>query len=63
MDKKTYKINGMDCASCASLLVMDLEDAGIAAKCSYNKETLEVDKKSDQKKVEEIVKASGFSLS
>lgn len=63
MDKKVYKIKGMDCASCASLLEMDLEDAGIKAKCSYPKETLEVDSKADLKKVESIIKTSGFSLS
>lgn len=60
--KKTYKIQGFDCASCASLLEMDLEDAGIAAKCSYQKETLEVEASADQKKVAEIVKKSGYSV-
>ncbi len=63
MDKKVYKLKGMDCASCASLLEMDLEDAGIKAKCSYPKETLEVDSNADLKKVESIVKSSGFTLS
>lgn len=60
--KKTYKIKGFDCASCASLLEMDLEDVGINAKCSYQKETLEVDEKTDQKKVIEVVKKSGYSI-
>lgn len=63
MDKKTYKIEGMDCASCATLLELDLEDAGIKATCSYAKGTLEVDKNSDSKKVVEIVKKSGYSIS
>ena len=40
--KKIYKISGFDCASCATMLEMDLEDAGIKCKCSYAKETLEV---------------------
>lgn len=60
--KKVYKISGMDCASCASLLEMNLEDEGIAAKCSYAKETLEVDSNVDIKKVSKIVKSSGYSL-
>lgn len=57
-----YKIKGFDCASCANLLEMDLEDAGIMASCSYQKEELEVDDKHDQKKVIEIIKKSGYSI-
>ncbi len=62
--KKTYKIKGMDCASCAILLEMDLEEAGIKAACSYAKETLsaEIKDESETKKIEKIVQASGFSL-
>ncbi|HET7099415.1 MAG TPA: cation transporter [Patescibacteria group bacterium] len=59
---KTYKIKGMDCASCASLIEMDLEDVGIKSKCSYPKETLEIDGPHDEKKVIEIVKKSGYSI-
>lgn len=58
-----YKIKGFDCASCASLLEMDLEDAGIPAKCSYQKEELTIDDKHDKKKLEEIVKKSGYKIS
>lgn len=57
-----YKIKGFDCASCAGLLEMDLEDAGIPAKCSYAKEELEVDEKHDKNKVIEIVKKAGYSI-
>lgn len=60
---KTYKIEGMDCASCASLLEMDLEDIGIKASCSYPKSTLEVNGDHDTKKIIEIVKKSGFNIS
>ncbi|HKC04388.1 MAG TPA: cation transporter [Patescibacteria group bacterium] len=59
---KTYKIKGMDCASCASLIEMDLEDAGVSAKCSYVKETLEVKGDFDPKKIASIVSKSGFSI-
>ena len=58
-----YKIEGMDCASCASLLEMDLEDIGIKASCSYPKSSLEVVGDHDAKKVEEIIKKSGFNIS
>ncbi len=63
MKNKTYKIKGMDCASCASLIEMDLEDAGIKASCSYPKETLEIDGVHDQTKVIEIVSKAGYSIS
>lgn len=62
MSNKIYKIKGMDCASCASLIEMDLEDAGIASKCSYPKETLEIEGDHDKKKVVEIVKKAGYSI-
>jgi copper chaperone CopZ len=60
--KKVYKISGMDCASCASLLEMDLEDAGIVSKCSYPKETLEVEKEHNFAKLKEVVEKSGFKI-
>lgn len=52
----------MDCASCASLLEMDLEDIGITASCSYTKETLEVEGPHDSKKVIEIINKSGYQI-
>jgi copper chaperone CopZ len=60
---KIYKIKGMDCASCASLIELDLEDAGIKSKCSFPKETLEVEGKHDSKKVVDIVSKAGYSIS
>lgn len=63
MSKAIYKITGMHCASCASMIELDLEDAGIIAKCSYQKETLEVEDNIDSKKIVEIVKKSGYSIS
>ena len=65
MSKVKYKIIGMDCPSCAMLIESELEDAGIKAKVSYAKETLEVediDKKSFlilSKKITEL----GYKLS
>ncbi len=52
----------MDCAACATLLEMDLEDIGIKASCSYTKETLEINGGHDQKMIEEVVKKSGYNL-
>lgn len=62
--KKTYTIKGMDCASCAQMLELDLEDAGIKASCSYSKEELQVELKdtADDEKVKEITQNSGYLL-
>lgn len=65
MIKKTYKVAGMHCSSCASMIELDLEDANIAAKCDFANETLEVE--FDEKEVKEdevakIVKQSGYTL-
>jgi copper chaperone CopZ len=60
--QKKYKISGMDCASCASLIELDLEDAGISAVCSYQKEELEVKGEHNPEKVIEIVKKAGYSI-
>jgi len=61
--KKIYKIEGMHCASCATMIELDLEDAGIKSKCSYAASNLEVDGPHDPKKVVEIIKKSGYSIS
>ncbi len=62
MNKVIYKVKGMHCASCASMIELDLEDAGIPCKCSYAKETLEIEVEHDKNKVIEIVKKSGYSI-
>lgn len=61
---KIYKIKGLDCASCAALIEMDLEDAGIKSSCSFAKEELRVILKSkdDEKKVLEVVKKDGYRI-
>lgn len=60
--KAIYKISGMDCASCASLMQIDLEDAGYKCKCSYSSETLEIEGDHDIENVKEIVKKTGYTL-
>lgn len=60
--KKTYKIKGLDCASCATLLEMNLEEKGIKCKCSYAKEALEVEGEPNLKILKEIVKKSGYNI-
>lgn len=62
MAKKIFKIEGMDCASCAKLIELDLEDAGITAKCSFVKQTLEVADLKDPDKIKSVVENSGYKL-
>ncbi len=62
MAKKTYKVQNMDCASCALLIEGELEDAGIMAKCSYAKQCLEIEGEYDEKKVREVVKQTGYEI-
>lgn len=64
MTKKTYKISNLDCPSCAALLESDLEEAGIKAKCSYKKNSLEVefDDRLDESQVFSLVRKSGYQI-
>ena len=60
--KKIYKVKGMHCASCASMIERDLEDVGITARCSYTNSTIEVEEKHDGKKLIDTLKKSGYSI-
>jgi copper chaperone CopZ len=60
--KKIYKISGMDCPSCASLLELDLEDAGVKARCSYPKSTMEVEGDGNFVNIKKVVEKSGYKL-
>jgi copper chaperone CopZ len=65
MDKKIYKVEGMDCASCAKMIELDLEDAGINAKCDYGKEELTVEADNIgllEEKISQIVGGGGYKL-
>ncbi len=65
MTKKTYKIKGMHCTSCALVIEGDLEDAGVRARCSYAKETLEVEydpKTVAEDTIETVVAKAGYSV-
>lgn len=56
----------MHCASCAMLIEGELEDRGIVGRCSFAKQTVEVEGVNDRdmdKKVKEAVEGAGYSLS
>lgn len=65
MVKKTYKVQGMHCASCAMIIEGELEDVGVQAQCSYVKETLDVEfdeKKVPEDSIKDVVAKSGYSV-
>lgn len=62
MANKIYKVKGMECPSCASLLECELEDKGIRAKVNFAKETLEVEGNGHDKDISNIVSDLGYSL-
>lgn len=65
MIKKTYKVEGMHCASCAAVIEADLEDAGVTAACSYAKQTIDVEfdeTKVQEEKIKQLVAESGYQL-
>lgn len=63
--KDVYKIKGMDCASCAALIELELEDIGVAASCSYAAQTLTIKdnkQKHPEERIKEAVKKAGYEL-
>lgn len=52
----------MRCPSCATIIQMDLEDAGYECDCSYSKGVLEVKGDHDVKTIKEIVSKTGYNL-
>jgi P-type Cu+ transporter len=63
--KKSFKIKGMHCTSCAMLIEGELEDKGANASCSYAKSTVDVeydpDKLSEQD-IEQAVRVAGYTI-
>jgi copper chaperone CopZ len=64
MNKKVYKVEGMDCDACAKMIELDLEDEGIVAKCDYAKASLEVEESAadTEEKIVKILKKSGYKI-
>jgi len=65
MTKKTFKITGMHCNSCALGIEWELEDQGYVSKCDYAKEILEVEFDSEdksEKAIKETVEKLGYKL-
>ncbi len=65
MTKKTFKVDGMHCTSCALMIESDLEDVGVTARCNYAKQMLEVDfdeKNVSEQQIKDVVVKSGYRL-
>ncbi len=63
--KKSYKIAGMHCTSCAMLIEGELEDRGARAACNYAKELVEVEfdpAKLTEEDIKKAVEAAGYTL-
>lgn len=61
--KKKYKIQGMDCPSCAKMVELDLEDAGITASVNYAKKELSIiNSRISIQKVKKIIEARGYKF-
>lgn len=67
MNKKTYKISGMHCASCEALLEKEIAILPGVANCeaSHKKGTLQIEsqKELSQEKIKSIIKKLGYSFS
>ncbi len=63
MVKKTYKLKGMHCTSCAMVIEGELEDIGANAKCSYAKEVVDVEfdeSKLSEEAIRKTIQSAGY---
>lgn len=55
----------MHCSSCAMLIEGDLEDVGVNARCSWAKQTLDVEfdpQKTSEETIKSVVAKAGYSV-
>lgn len=63
MVNKKFKIEGMDCNACATMIELDFEDAGISASCDYAKQELIIkDDGVTLEKIKEILETQGYTI-
>lgn len=63
--KKIYKVEGMHCASCAMMIEAELEDVGIQAACSYQKQEVAVENDASEQldqQVRAAVEKAGYRV-
>lgn len=65
MVKKTFKLAGMHCSSCAILIEGDLEDKGVKAACSFAKQVVEVEfdpGEINEEEIKKTIKGTGYQV-
>jgi len=63
MIKKTYKLKGMHCTSCAMVIEGELEDLGAKANCSYAKQLVNVEydeNKLSEDAIKKTIQSAGY---
>jgi len=63
MTKKTLKIEGMHCTSCAMTIEWKLEDIGVKAKCNFAKSEVEVfyeEKEVREEQIRQAIESCGY---
>ncbi len=64
--KKTYKIKGMHCVSCATKIEWCLEDLGVKSSVSFAKSEIELedeDGKINEETIKMAVRRAGYAIS
>ncbi len=65
MIKKTLKLNGLHCSSCAMLIEGELEDIGVQAACSWAKQVVHVEYEEgslEDRDIKDAVVRAGYSV-
>lgn len=65
MIKKTLKLDGLHCSSCAMLIEGELEDIGAKATCSWAKQVVDVEYDESSLKdrdIKEAIDRAGYSV-
>lgn len=63
MTKKTYKLDGLHCASCSMVIEGELEDQlGVKAACSWAKQVVEVEGEVEMFQIKQVVEAQGYRV-
>lgn len=66
MIKKTLKLSGLHCTSCSMIIEGELEDQlGVKCRCSYAKQTAEVEfdeKKVTEETIAKVIEEQGYKV-
>ena len=60
--KKTYKIQGMHCKSCAKTIEMELEEKSDSINVDFNNKLLEIETDLSDKEIKSIINKLGYKI-